>query len=201
MVQNSHMSSGRPIEFDRDQAIEAAMEVFWRQGYEATSLADLLAAMGLSKSSLYQAFGSKQKLFETCLAHFRERQTARMTRALEAAPSAMAFLRQMLHGVAREARARPCPKGCLIMNSATEFAGRDPAIARLVERGVGDFTAVFRAAIRRAQSEGDVPAARSADTLARYIVSTISGLKTMIKAGASARSVEDIAEVALGALR
>jgi len=177
------------------------MEVFWRQGFEATSLADLLAAMKLSKSSFYHAFGSKQQLFETCLAHFRRRQTIRMTEALAAAPSALAFLRRMLRGVAHEARGERCPKGCLIMNSATEFAGRDPAIARLVALGVGDFSGVFRAAIRRAQREGDVPASRSAETLARYVVSTISGLKTMLKAGASPRTIERIAEVALGALR
>lgn len=192
---------GRPIEFNRDNVIDAAMEVFWRQGYEATSLPDLLSAMALSKSSFYQAFGSKQQLFETCLAHFRERQVRRMNAALAVAPSGLEFLQKFLRAVASETRARSCPKGCLIMNTATEFAGRDSSIATLVEQGVSRFAEVFRTAVERAQREGDIAAERDAETLARYIVSTISGLKTMIKAGASPQTAEAIADVALHALR
>lgn len=192
---------GRPIEFNRDNAIEAAMEVFWRQGYAATSLPDLLTAMGLSKSSFYQAFGSKQQLFETCLAHFRERQVRRMNAALAVAPSGLEFLQKFLRAVAKETRTRDCPKGCLIMNTATEFAGRDSSIAALVERGLSQFAEVFRTAVERAQREGDIAAERDAETLARFIVSTISGLKTMIKAGASPKTAEAIANVALHALR
>lgn len=192
---------GRPIEFNRENAIDAAMEVFWRQGYEATSLPDLLSAMALSKSSFYQAFGSKQQLFETCLAHFRERQVRRMNAALAVAPSGLEFLQKFLRAVASETRARDCPKGCLIMNTATEFAGRDSSIATLVEQGVSRFAEVFRTAVERAQREGDIAAERDAETLARYIVSTISGLKTMIKAGASPQTAKAIADVALHALR
>lgn len=134
------MSLGRPLEFDPEAVLDAAMEVFWRQGFEATSLQDLLAAMNLSKSSFYQAFGSKQQLFETCLARFRKHQAARMMRTLAAAPSGLSFLRQFLRSVAKEARGTDCPKGCLIMNTATEFAGRDAAVAALVECGGPGFS-------------------------------------------------------------
>lgn len=194
------MSLGRPLEFDPETALDAAMEVFWRHGFEATSLQDLLTAMNLSKSSFYQAFGSKQQLFETCLTRFRERQAARMMHTLATAPTGLSFLRQFLRSVAKEARAADCPKGCLIMNTATEFAGRDSAVASLVEQGVSAFSEVFHAAVTRAQREGDIAAERNAEALARYIVSTVSGIKTMIKAGASAKTAEEIAEVALTAL-
>lgn len=194
------MSPGRPLEFDPDQALQAAMDVFWRQGYEATSLQDLLQAMGLSKSSFYQAFGSKHELFQRCLALFRERQVKRMLSALQRAPSGREFLRGILRSTAQEARAA-CPKGCLIMNTATEFAGRDPIVAELVADGTRDFAGVFRAAVIRAQEEGDVARDRDPDTLARYVVTTMSGLKTMVKAGLSPAAVTEVAEVALGALR
>lgn len=194
------MSLGRPIEFDPDQALQAAMEVFWRQGYEATSLQDLLQAMGLSKSSFYQAFGSKHELFQRCLALFRERQVKRMMSALKRAPSGLEFLHGVLRSTVQEARTA-APKGCLIMNTATEFSGRDPAVSELVADGARDFAGVFRAAVIRAQEEGDISPAQNADTLAHYVVTTVSGLKTMVKAGLSPTTITEVAEVALGALR
>ena len=114
------------------------MELFWCRGYEATSLQSLLTTMDISKSSFYQAFGSKHELFERCLMVFRERQVGRMTVALEQAPSGKAFLRAMLLSAAREASSDEPPKGCLIMNTATEFSGRDAVVADLVEQGVDE---------------------------------------------------------------
>lgn len=195
------MPLGRPLEFDPTQALQAAMEVFWRQGYEATSLQDLLQAMGLSKSSFYQAFGSKHELFQSCLTLFRERQVKRMTSALNRAPSGREFLRAVLHAPAQEAHSPKSPKGCLIMNTATEFAGRDPEVAGLVADGTREFAGVFRAAVLRAQEEGEIAPNRNPDALAHYVVSTVSGLKTMVKAGLSPVMIEEVAEVALDALR
>lgn len=90
------MSQGRPLEFDPRLALQKAMDVFWCHGYEATSLQDLLTAMNISKSSFYQAFGSKHAIFERCLELFRERQVRQMSLALEQSPSGKEFLRSML---------------------------------------------------------------------------------------------------------
>ena len=194
------MAQGRPLEFDPQLAQQKAMELFWCRGYEATSLQDLLDAMNISKSSFYQAYGSKHSLFELCLTAFRERQVGRMTAALEQAPSGKTFLRAMLLSAAREASTNELPKGCLIMNTATEFSGRDAVVADLVEQGTRQFADVFRAAIERAQADGEITSAQSPEILSRYVVSTMSGLKTMAKAGMPAEAIEQVAEVALGAL-
>jgi TetR/AcrR family transcriptional repressor of nem operon len=100
LVQNRHMSQGRPLEFDPSLALQRAMELFWCRGYEATSLQDLLTAMDISKSSFYQAYGSKHEIFERCLQLFRERHVRQMSMALEQSPSGKAFLRGMLRSVA-----------------------------------------------------------------------------------------------------
>lgn len=176
------------------------MELFWCRGYEATSLQSLLTTMDISKSSFYLAFGSKHELFERCLMAFRERQVGRMTTALEQAPSGKAFLRTMLLSAARDASSDEPPKGCLIMNTATEFSGRDAVVADLVEQGTRQFADVFQAAIERAQADGEITSAKDAEILSRYVVSTMSGLKTMAKAGMPAEAIEQVAEVALGAL-
>jgi len=194
------MSQGRPLEFDPQLALQRAMEMFWCRGYEATSLQELLTTMAISKSSFYQAFGSKHELFERCLKAFRERQVDRMTTALKHAPSGKTFLRNMLLAAAREAEATEHPKGCLIMNTATEFSGRDAVVADLVGEGARQFAGVFRSAIERAQTDGEIAPDKDAEILARYVVSTMSGLKTMAKAGMPAAAIEDVAEVALSAL-
>jgi TetR/AcrR family transcriptional repressor of nem operon len=199
-VHNKSMSQGRPLEFDPKVALQKAMEIFWCRGYEATSLQDLLTAMGISKSSFYQAFGSKHEVFERCLLLFRERQVEQMTNALAKSLSAREFLRNILQSAAREVAGSDSPRGCLIMNTATEFAGRDAVIADLVSEGARQFAGVFQSAIERAQSDGEIAAEKDAEVLARYVVSTISGLKTMAKAGMPAGAIGDVAEVALSAL-
>jgi len=195
------MKLGRPLEFDPDVALEKAMQVFWSQGYEATSLQNLLEAMDLSKSSFYQAFSNKQRLFERCIEHFRNEQVHRLRQALDQAPSGWAFLEQCLYALAEEARGPEKPRGCLIMNTATEFAGRDPAVAQQVATGIEKLTGVFVAAVQRAQAEGNIPIEHDAPVLARYLVSSISGLRTMVKAGARPETAHDIACVVMTALR
>jgi len=200
LVHNGCMSHGRPLEFDPQLALQKAMELFWCHGYEATSLQALLTAMDISKSSFYQAFGSKHELFERCLKAFRERQVERMNAALAQTSSGKEFLRNMLLAAARDSATTEFPKGCLIMNTATEFSGRDVVVADLVGEGARQFAGVFRTAIERAQADGEIAADRDAEVLARYVVSTISGLKTMAKTGLPAAAIEDVAEVALTVL-
>lgn len=195
------MKLGRPLEFDPDVALEKAMHVFWIQGYEATSLQNLLDAMDLSKSSFYQVFGGKHRLFERCIEHFRDVQVGRLRASLNEAPSGKSFIETCLRDLAEEARGPDRPRGCLIMNTATEFAGRDPTVARQVAASIEKLTGVFVAAVQRAQVEGDIPAHRDALVLARYLVSSIGGLRTMVKAGARPETVNDIARVAMTALR
>lgn len=194
------MNVGRPLEFDPEEALDAAMEVFWCKGYETTSLQDLLSAMSLSKSSFYQTFGSKQQLFERCIRRYRESIAADMLRRLDKAVSGRQFIEDMLYAVADEARGPEKPRGCLVMNTANEFAQRNPTVAGWVAQGVDRFTAVFKAAVQRAQREGDIAADKNSDALAHYLVSSMSGLKTMVKAGAGEKMVKDIVQLILTAL-
>lgn len=200
-VQNIRMQTGRPLEFDPELALEAAMTVFWQQGFEATSLADLLQAMGLSKSSFYNEFGSKQQLFEACLERFRGRQVGRMREGLSSAASPLDFVRGMLLTNAAEARQDGPRRGCLIMNTATEFAGRDPAVAGLVSSAARDFASMFRVAVEMAQEQGEIRRDADPETLAGYLLTTMAGLRTMVKAGLPANEIEQIVEVALKALQ
>jgi TetR/AcrR family transcriptional repressor of nem operon len=193
------VAPGRPLEFDPDEALGAAVEVVWTKGYEATSLSDLLDAMSLSKSSLYQAFGSKQRLFERCLARYAEDLSAGMRARLDDAASARRFIEETFGAVARTAERPAGSRGCLVANSASELGQRDPSLAAPVADGLARFSGVFRIAVERAQAAGEI-AEGDPRTLATYLVACMNGLRTMIKAGAGRRAAKDVAGLMLRAL-
>lgn len=194
------MAIGRPIQFNPDDVVGAATRAFWARGYEATSLQDLLEATCLSKSSLYQAFGGKQALFRRCVERYTDQSAGRMREQLAAAPSGRKFIETFLSSVLNEVTGEQPPRGCLVMNTASEFSQSEADIAEDVARSVERFRTVLTAAVERAQREGDIEPDRDARTLANFLVSSMSGLKTQAKAGADAYTLKGIISVILKAL-
>lgn len=177
------------------------METFWAKGYAATSLQDLLAAMGLSRSSLYQCYGGKAQLFERCLKHYCAVQAQSMRKHLDASDSGMAFIEELFRGIAAAPRKGGSRWGCLLMNTASELGLRDPAVTEQVAAGREHFAAIFRAAVERSQDEGAIAADRDVEGLALYLVSSMSGLRTLLKTGAGSREAHSIIDNMLQALR
>ena len=195
------MSIGRPIEFDRAVALEQAQCLFWRNGYADTSLADLLGAMRLSKSSFYQAFKSKHNLFEQSIKLYLSERTALMRQRLADSPSAYDFIAAMLFGVADNTGPDEYRAGCLVMNTACEFAQSDAVIAKAVSDSMAAFTAVFKEAVEQGQVQGDIAADKDPDVLAAFLVTNMGGLNVAFKAGASAQEIRKTAEITLSALK
>ena len=193
--------AGRPREFDVKAARDAAMQLFWTQGYEATSLNDLLSAMNLSKSSFYQTFESKHVLFEQCLARYEEILICTMREGLATAPNSLAFIHGVLTDISNETRDPQGRRGCLMMNTAAEFAQSDPGIARCVKAGIEASQKIFAEAVATAQVDGDIHSKASPQALADYLVTTVIGLKTQVKAGASSKRIKSIAELSVVALQ
>jgi len=194
------MTVGRPIEFDRAQALEQAQHLFWRKGYGGTSLSDLLAAMGLSKSSFYQSFKSKHDIFEQSIQLYLNERTKMMRKRLKNSPSAYAFITTMLYGVAKDSCAGKNRIGCLVMNTACEFAQTDETIAQAVRDSIESFTTVFKDAVILGQQQGDIAIDKDPDALARFLVNNMSGLNVAYKAGADADSIKRTADITLSAL-
>jgi TetR/AcrR family transcriptional regulator, transcriptional repressor for nem operon len=193
-------SLGRPLEFDPDKAIEIAMEVFWCMGYENTSMTDLLGAMDLSKSSFYQTFGSKQQIFERCLKRYADMLSKNMEKELNAADSGRRFIENLFDTIANTAQQAEGAKGCLMVNSANEFGQRDPAIAISLNEGLLLFTEIFMKAVKRAQSEGEISVDADPHAIVDYLHVSVSGLRTMIKAGADIKSAKGTVALILKAL-
>ena len=191
---------GRPLEFDPDKAVDIAMEVFWCRGYETTSMTDLLAAMDLSKSSFYQTFGNKQQIFERCLKRYADMLSTNMEKELNAASSGRRFIENMFDTIANTAQQTEGAKGCLMVNSVNEFGQRDPSIAISLDEGLLLFTEILIKAVKRAQSEGEISADADPRAIANYLHVNISGLRTMIKAGADKKSTKGTVALILKAL-
>lgn len=176
------------------------MNTFWAQGFEATSLQDLLTAMGLSKSSLYQRFGDKSRLFDYCLRHYCDKQAEAMLEELHNAGSGRAFIERSLYTIADDSETNHARWGCLLMNTASEFGRRDPQVASGIDYGVAAFIRVFQSAVPKVQHEGEINAEKNAEVLARYLVSSMSGIKTLIKAGTCPGDARAIVAIVLQAI-
>jgi TetR/AcrR family transcriptional repressor of nem operon len=161
---------------------------------------DLLATMNLSKSSLYQAFGGKQQLFRQCVARYADQFAQMLRDGLSGAASGRQFIEDFLNSVLNDVSGQTQPRGCLVMNTASEFAQTVPEIAQDVAHSIERFRNVLRAAVERAQREGDIPPERDAQTLANFLVSSMSGLKTQAKAGADAATLQGIISMVLKVL-
>jgi TetR/AcrR family transcriptional repressor of nem operon len=195
------MIYGRPLAYDPDAALDAAMHLFWEQGYETTSMTDLLRVMGLSKSSLYQRFGGKKALFLKCVARYCDRVGTRLRERLDQTDSGLDFIRELLLNTVTETGEKECRRGCMLMNTASEFAQHDPEIAKRVSLGFAGLRSVLQLAVQRSQLKGEIATDQDAGTLAEFLVSSIAGLKTVVKGGADEHQVRKIVEITLRALR
>jgi TetR/AcrR family transcriptional repressor of nem operon len=191
----------RTREFDPDAALQAAMELFWRRGYEATSMADLVEHLGIGRASIYATFGNKRELFLKALDRYDEMRDpqliAELSRPGPALPAVRATFRRFAAESAGETSRLP---GCLVSNTAAELGPHDPACARRVERSWDHLETLLHAALARAQAQGELPADRDPRALARMLLALAQGLRILGKASADPNRVHDAAEQALALL-
>jgi AcrR family transcriptional regulator len=197
-MRNFAVPTGRPREFDIDQALDRALRVFWRKGYEGTTLPDLTKAMGINRPSLYAAFGSKEGLFRKALDLYDEGPAAYVREALKE-PTARAVVEQLLGGAIDVLTDRRNPRGCLMVQGALACGEAAESIRReLVARRLAGEAAI-RARLLRALSEGDLPVDSHPADLARYVVAVLNGIAVQAAGGASRAELRRVAAVALRA--
>jgi AcrR family transcriptional regulator len=174
----------RPRVFDIDKAIDTATELFWRNGYERTSLADLTAAMGITPPSFYFAFGSKDGLFKRVLERYLETRLSYAEEALNQ-PTARGVAELMLHRMADLYTDASHPPGCLAVNCALPCADDTGPIRGELARLRDARRARLRDRLQRAQATGDLPSDADPDELARFILVVGWGMAFDAQAGAS----------------
>ncbi|QSX31008.1 TetR/AcrR family transcriptional regulator [Shewanella cyperi] len=187
---------GRPRAFDMEEALAKALELFWRKGYEGTSLTDLTQAMGISKPSLYCAFGNKEQLFLKATELYENRPDACFYPAL-AQPTAYEVVRHMLMGSATSLADKNHPNGCLMVQGALACSesGQSVKEALMGRRRKGEEALHQR--LLQAQQDGDLPKGTDAGVLARYIGTVLQGMAIQATNGATAEELMQVAELTL----
>jgi AcrR family transcriptional regulator len=192
------VAKGRPREFDVEVALACALDVFWRKGYEGTSLPDLTRAMGINRPSLYAAFGNKEALFRKVLDRYAEGPAAYVRSAL-AEPTARAVAQRLLGGAVELLADPQGPRGCLMVHGALACGESAEAVRReLAARRAASEVAV-RERFERARADGDLPAGADPADLARYVVTVVGGMSVQAAGGATREELRRVAEMALRA--
>jgi TetR/AcrR family transcriptional repressor of nem operon len=190
----------RPKEFDRDQALACAMDVFWTKGFENASLDDLTQATGVGRQSLYDTFGDKRALYLAALQHYREAGEGEMLAALEGPQPLRLAVRACLDYVIRAVSTEGKRRGCLLVDAAVERSEHDEDVRRCVEGACGARTKALERRFIRAQKEGELGAHHDPRALAHFFYSTVQGLIVVAKSSGDRQALEQIARVALSVL-
>jgi AcrR family transcriptional regulator len=192
------MAAGRPRAFDRETALDRALEVFWRQGYEGASVAELTKTMGINPPSLYAAFGNKEGLFRQALDRYVEKGSVYLREAM-AEPTARAAVERLLRDGA-ERLTDPCtPNGCMLVSGALSCSeAADDVREELASRRAGVEMAL-RERFVRARTEGDLPDDADPAALARYIATVSQGMSVQAAGGASLKDLMQVVDMTLRA--
>jgi AcrR family transcriptional regulator len=192
------MATGRPREFDAESALDKALDVFWRRGYEGASLADLTEAMGINRPSLYAAFGDKRELFRRAVARYTAGPAGYVMDALTEATTRR-VVERIWYGAAERLTDPDMPRGCLVVQGALACGeDADGIRAELAAvRAAGE--AVVRDRFERAKKGGDLPSNARPTDLAKFVTTVLHGLAVQAAGGATRAQLNRVVDIALRA--
>ena len=190
----------RPREFDEATVLETAMNCFWAQGYELTSVRELAKQMGITGASLYNAFGDKRSLYRQVLGHYLEQTVRDRVARLEQLPPFPA-IRTFFDEIVERSVTDKQRRGCMLVNSALELAPYDPEFQKLVAQEMIFIEAFFRRCIEAGQKDGTISAIRPGAELAKLLLSVLLGIRVLARTRPERAVLEDAANGALELLK
>jgi TetR/AcrR family transcriptional repressor of nem operon len=186
----------RSKEFKTERALGAAMNIFWRHGYEKTSLEMLMQEMGIARQSLYDTFGDKRALYLRAMAFYRQRTNSSLRQLLETAPTVKEGFTRILLGLVAESGEQHA-RGCLLLSANMGRAIDDEEIATFLKENQTEVESIFAGVLRRAQRTGELPAGQNPGALAKFFVVTIQGMRAMARLNSDRRALRQVAKIAL----
>jgi AcrR family transcriptional regulator len=187
---------GRPREFNADEALDRALEVFWRKGYESASISELTEAMGINRPSLYAAFGNKEELFRKALDRYAQGPAAYTYEALEE-PTARAVAERLLRGAVDALTDPNNPHGCLGVQGTLTCGNAAASIKEELCARQARWQAALQRRFERARREGDLTGSANSADLAQYVATVLQGMAVQAAGGATRQQLRKVAELAL----
>jgi AcrR family transcriptional regulator len=197
-LKGAAVPSGRTRQFDVDQALDRALEVFWARGYEGATLPELTRAMGINRPSLYSAFGNKEQLFHKALDRYQTGPMSFLAEALRK-PTARAVVEAIFSGFVSMQRDRDKTRGCLIVSGALAAGEEAETVRQELAQLRQAIVKMFRERFKRAVQDGDLPAETDCATLARYIATVLGGLAVQAASGTTEKELRLVAAMAMRA--
>lgn len=174
-----------PKGYIREEVLDRAIELFRRQGYSATSTAELVEELGMNRKSMYAEFGSKQELFEAALKRYSEIHLTRVLAPIESPDADADSIREAFDGYASASKTKYSGLGCLMANTAVERAALDPESAKFVDDYLARLDAGFRKALENAKENGGIPQNANVEDLSAHFVNAVVGISALLRAKAT----------------
>ncbi len=193
--------SPRLKEFDPDQALDAAMQLFWQKGFEATSMQDLVDQMGINRYSLYDTFGDKHQLFIQCCEKYQANMETMKVELFDQADSGLQAIQNFFNIIAQRITTKEGCCGCLMTNAAVEKALDDEIIAECTRKAFEGMEKTFHKALQRAQKEGEISQDKNTKDLASYLVCLLQGITVMGKTFPQCKRIQKTIDCAMDLLK
>ncbi len=190
---------GRNFEFNREETLNRAMQVFWQKGYKATSIKDLIDEMGIQPGSIYNTFGDKHSLFIEVIRHYGEVVTTNALKSLEQEGSPLQNLRNFFNEIITRPNDKKC-KGCLIVNTVVELAPHDNETSDILRQIMQKIELSFYNCLKKAQEQREIPENKDIKALSRYFASSTHGLLVTGKSNASRYEMQDVVKIIFDSL-
>ena len=190
----------RPKTFEREEILEKAMNLFWKQGYYATSMDDLVKYVGINRASIYNSFGNKKAIFNQAFAYYKRINHQRLRDLFESQSSIKEGFRQLFAQAITTCQQDPENKGCFVVNNVTELANKDPEMFSLLAQNKKEMEELFATYLREGQKTGEIAEVHKVEHLASFLFTVYSGLKVMEKLQPTRDNLEGMVSTALSVL-
>jgi TetR/AcrR family transcriptional repressor of nem operon len=190
----------RPREFDTDQALQAALELFWQRGYEATSISDLVEHLGIGRASIYAAFGNKHELYLKALDRYLKIRDPDPIALLSQPGPALPAISALFERYTEETICDQKRRGCMVVNAAVERLPGDLQVARRIESSWDSLEVALTSALTRAAAQGELSAEREPRAVARFLLIVLQGLRVIGKGDPDPNRLRDATRQALSIL-
>jgi len=190
----------RTKDFDEEEVLKKAIDLFWLKGYNATSMQDLVDGLGISRSSLYDTYGDKHSLFVKALESYQRENSGLFCKVVSAGQPAKESIKTLLEIISRQLVADPANKGCFMVNAEVEVAPHDEEVSRIICNNDQQLEDVFYHVIDEGQRKGEIKNKSEARALARFTFNTVKGLRVTAKSTNDKAIFDDIIKMALSVL-
>jgi TetR/AcrR family transcriptional repressor of nem operon len=190
----------RTKDFDENEVLGKAIDIFWRKGYNATSMQDLVDGLGISRSSLYDTYGDKHTLFIKALESYQNEASGKVCAIINGTWPAKETIKKLLEFITRELLNDEEHKGCFMVNAEVEVAPHDPEVSQLVCTNDQQVEDAFYLVIKKGQENGEINSRQDARALARFTFNTVKGLRVTAKSTRDKAVFDDVIKLAIAML-